>query len=69
MTTDALMEGAFDFVLKPAGPGVAENKAALKTALADIVETVRESVCPAARPGPENLSQQRRRSPERRPQV
>jgi two-component system, chemotaxis family, protein-glutamate methylesterase/glutaminase len=35
VTTDALIEGAFDFILKPSGKDPAENKAALKASLAE----------------------------------
>ncbi len=43
ITTDALLEGAFDFVLKPSGPDPAQNKAALKVALEQKVNAYRES--------------------------
>ncbi len=43
VTTDALIEGAFDFILKPSGGKPAENKAALKAALAEKISALRET--------------------------
>jgi len=42
-TTDALIEGAFDFILKPSGSNPAENKAALRAALAEKIAALRET--------------------------
>ncbi len=41
-TTDALIEGAFDFILKPSGTNPAENKAALLTALKEKISALRD---------------------------
>jgi two-component system chemotaxis response regulator CheB len=43
VTTDALMEGAFDFVHKPSGSDVTQNKTELRNALSTILEVVRSS--------------------------
>ena len=43
VTTDALMEGAFDFVLKPSGSSVDENRREIRDALGSILAAVRES--------------------------
>jgi two-component system chemotaxis response regulator CheB len=43
ITTDALMEGAFDFVLKPSGSSADTNRAKLRDALGSIMAAVRES--------------------------
>jgi len=43
VTTDALMEGAFDFILKPSGGNVQANKRELTDALDGILEAVYES--------------------------
>ncbi|SFH74697.1 protein-glutamate methylesterase/protein-glutamine glutaminase [Planctomicrobium piriforme] len=40
VTTESLLEGAFDFVLKPSGPNPAENRQQLKLALADKIAAV-----------------------------
>ncbi|MEZ6129439.1 MAG: chemotaxis response regulator protein-glutamate methylesterase [Planctomycetaceae bacterium] len=42
-TTDALLEGAFDFLLKPAGNSPAENKSILSAALQEKIAAVREA--------------------------
>jgi two-component system chemotaxis response regulator CheB len=44
VTTDALMEGAFDFILKPAGPNAASNRRALFEALGEKIQAFRDSV-------------------------
>ena len=41
-TTDALLEGAYDFILKPAGKNPATNKAHLRRELESKIETFRE---------------------------
>ncbi len=41
VTTDALIEGAFDFILKPSGTSPAENKAVLRAALAERISALR----------------------------
>lgn len=46
VTTDALIEGAFDFILKPSGGNPAENKALLKAALEERIAAVRETDSP-----------------------
>lgn len=43
VTTDALLEGAFDFILKPSGPNAGENRATLSAALSDKIAAFRES--------------------------
>lgn len=40
VTTDALIEGAFDFILKPSGRDPVDNKAALKASLAEKILAV-----------------------------
>lgn len=42
VTTDALIEGAFDFILKPTGANPAENKATLHAALEEKISALRE---------------------------
>lgn len=42
VTTDALIEGAFDFILKPSSGNPMENKAVLKTALEERIKTLRD---------------------------
>jgi two-component system chemotaxis response regulator CheB len=44
VTTDALLEGAFDFILKPSGANAADNRTALLSALSDKISAFRESV-------------------------
>jgi two-component system chemotaxis response regulator CheB len=51
VTTDALMEGAFDFILKPSGPDAAANRLALLEALREKLQAFRDSRS-AARRGP-----------------
>lgn len=51
VTTDALMEGAFDFILKPSGPDAAANRSALLEALREKLQAFRDSRS-AARRGP-----------------
>ncbi len=41
VTTDALIEGAFDFILKPSGTNPTENKAVLRDALAERISALR----------------------------
>jgi len=43
VTTDALLEGAFDFILKPSGSNPSENKAALRSALEERICALRET--------------------------
>ena len=43
VTTDALIEGAFDFILKPSGLNPQENKAVLLTALQEKISAIREA--------------------------
>ena len=43
VTTDALLEGAFDFILKPFGKDPSANRAELKMALAEKIATIRDS--------------------------
>jgi two-component system chemotaxis response regulator CheB len=43
VTTDALLEGAFDFILKPAGPDANANRQYLQAALADKIQAFRQS--------------------------
>lgn len=42
VTTDALIEGAFDFILKPSGANPAENKASLRAALEEKISALRD---------------------------
>ncbi len=44
VTTDALMEGAFDFILKPGGPDAAANRRALCDALSEKIQVFRDSL-------------------------
>jgi two-component system chemotaxis response regulator CheB len=44
ITTDALLEGAFDFILKPAGKSPTENRAVLQAALEEKIAAFRHSV-------------------------
>lgn len=48
VTTDALIEGAFDFILKPSGKNPAENKAALRQALEERISALREHAASSA---------------------
>ncbi|HEX7379301.1 MAG TPA: chemotaxis response regulator protein-glutamate methylesterase [Pirellulales bacterium] len=43
VTTDALLEGAFDFILKPSGPNAEANRAALLAALSEKIQAFRDS--------------------------
>lgn len=43
VTTDALMEGAFDFILKPGGPDAAANRQLLLESLREKIEAFRDS--------------------------
>jgi two-component system chemotaxis response regulator CheB len=43
VTTDALIEGAFDFIVKPSGGTPAENKASLRVALEERITALRET--------------------------
>jgi len=43
VTTDALLEGAFDFILKPSGPDSDDNRRQLRQALHDKITAFRES--------------------------
>ena len=43
ITTDALLEGAFDFILKPAGRSPTENRAVLQAALEEKIAAFRHS--------------------------
>jgi two-component system chemotaxis response regulator CheB len=52
VTTDALLEGAFDFILKPSGSDAEQNRSALQSMLAEKIQTFREGqLGPAARGG------------------
>jgi two-component system chemotaxis response regulator CheB len=65
VTTDALMEGAFDFILKPASPNAAANRQALHEALSEKIQVFRESQTDRAyRRGPPAAA---RRPPSARP--
>lgn len=44
VTTDALLEGAFDFVLKPSGTDVTANRQQLTDSLAQIFQGIQESL-------------------------
>jgi two-component system chemotaxis response regulator CheB len=46
VTTDALIDGAFDFILKPSGGSPAENKATLRNALAEKIAMLRHNAAP-----------------------
>lgn len=43
VTTDALIEGAFDFILKPTGSSPSENKNTLRTALLEKIATLADA--------------------------
>lgn len=43
VTTDALLEGAFDFILKPSGPNAEANRAALLAVLSEKIQAFRDS--------------------------
>lgn len=43
VTTDALIEGAFDFIRKPSGSNPVENKASLRAALEERIAALRET--------------------------
>jgi len=53
VTTDALLEGAFDFILKPSGSNAIENRAVLQTALTDKISAYREGAGERARRTPQ----------------
>lgn len=55
VTTDALLEGAFDLVLKPSGSDTAENRQRLRDALREKINAFRQAV--------ENEEKQSRRRP------
>lgn len=42
VTTDALIEGAFDFIVKPSGKNPTDNKSALRAALNEKISALRE---------------------------
>jgi len=44
VTTDALIEGAFDFIVKPSGKSPVDNKAALRNALEEQIQALRDTV-------------------------
>lgn len=48
VTTDALMQGAFDFILKPHGKDPAANKEALCAALREKIESLQEAFVPSS---------------------
>ena len=50
VTTDALIEGAFDFILKPSSSNPIENKSVLKAGLEERIKVLRESGSPVAEP-------------------
>lgn len=50
VTTDALLEGAFDFILKPSGSNLEENRRTLRDALSEKIGTFRGSRRPGAVP-------------------
>ncbi|MGQ0635664.1 MAG: protein-glutamate methylesterase/protein-glutamine glutaminase [Planctomycetaceae bacterium] len=69
VTTDALLEGAFDFILKPGGPDAEANRIALHAALVEKLEAFRArggglvswrrpaaAIKPAPATGPDNLT-------------
>lgn len=43
VTTDALLQGAFDFILKPSGKDAAANKSELRVALAEKIAALRDT--------------------------
>ena len=49
VTTDALLEGAFDFILKPSGPDALGNRRSLLAALTEKIRTFRDSRAPSRR--------------------
>lgn len=46
LTTDALMKGAFDFILKPSGGTPEENRRQLQTSLVEAMQTLAQSKLP-----------------------
>lgn len=67
VTTDALIEGAFDFILKPSGKNPAENKAALLAAVEERIAALRGDTDEAAAEqfGPEIVTPRVQRPVER----
>jgi two-component system chemotaxis response regulator CheB len=49
VTTDALLEGAFDFILKPSGNDSAANRGQLRDALVEKIAAFREAALPPPR--------------------
>lgn len=49
VTTDALIEGAFDFILKPSSGSVSDNKATLRTALEERIRALTEDSTDSSR--------------------
>ena len=62
VTTEALLEGAFDFVLKPGGADVVASKAALAGRIGEILAAARvsETATPPGRPEEQIASRRRR---------
>lgn len=54
VTTDALLEGAFDFILKPSGPDAEANRRSLYASLSEKIQAFRDarSAVPGRRPPP-----------------
>ncbi|WP_459557849.1 chemotaxis-specific protein-glutamate methyltransferase CheB [Lacunimicrobium album] len=52
VTTDALIEGAFDFIVKPSTGNPAETKALLRAELIERIDALRETSSPELQPKP-----------------
>ncbi|MFO1019799.1 MAG: chemotaxis-specific protein-glutamate methyltransferase CheB [Planctomycetales bacterium] len=63
VTTDALMQGAFDFILKPHGKDPAANKEALSLALREKIQSLQEALNPVPHSPPEPTDREERKTP------
>lgn len=67
VTTDALMQGAFDFILKPHGKDPAANKEALSSALREKISSLREALAPSPSPAATESTTRRERAAPAKP--
>ena len=65
ITTDALLQGAFDFILKPSGKDPAANKTELLTALSEKIAGIRDSVLSRPDTPPRLTPKRRELKPDR----
>lgn len=65
ITTDALLQGAFDFILKPSGKDPASNKIELTTALSEKIAAIRDSANHHREAAPRVASSKRELKPNR----